>query len=76
MLRKGKTLSYRRGPIVAFDLTTIVGLLLSLRTTDIWNKLSNNIVNHSSLRLFKINIDNLFVHTKYVVDREVMISKI
>ena len=48
----------------------------SLRTTDIWNKLPNSIVNSSSLNLFKINIDNLFGHTKYVVDREVMISKI
>ena len=48
----------------------------SLRTTDIWNKLPNSIVNSSSLHLFKINIDNLFGHTKYVVDRGVMISKI
>ena len=48
----------------------------SLMTTDIWNKLPNSIVNSSSLRLFKMNIDNLFGHTKYVVDREVMISNI
>ena len=48
----------------------------SLRTTDIWNKLPNSIVNASSLCLFKTKVDNLFGDTKYLMDTAEMISKI